>query len=441
MRTGNKMKKSALVLAVVFGIAGQANAETLQQVIEQVLRESPDILSDAAQRRATDEAVKEARAGYFPKVDLLLGAGREKTENLTTRTATGGAVSYNRREAQLTLTQMLFDGMLTPSEVDRQQARRRSAAYHVAGTSEDIALRTVEAYLDVLRNQELVALTKQNLEAHNRTFDQIKLRSQGGIGRKSDEDQMQARLSLAQANLAAAESTLHEAEIAYGRYVGTMPGDLAKPTAPEKTPKSVDEAVQQATDGNPILKSAKADADATDAQHRAAKSQLMPRLDLELGTSRNRELDGSSAGTVKDTYAMLRLRYNLFKGGGDVARVSETRELNYAAQEIARRVQRQVEQNARLSWNAYMAAQQRLPSLKQHADSSQLARDAYGKQFSLGQRTLLDLLDSENEFFTASSDYINGQYDEMRARYRMLADSGMLLDALGVKPRDEALLQ
>ena len=137
---------------------------------------------------------------------------------------------------------------------------------------------------------------------------------------------------------------------------------------------------------------------------------------------------------------MLRMRYNLFKGGSDMARVNETNHLTNEAREVANRTRRQVDESARLSWNAYYSANERLPSLQEHATMSAATRDSYAKQFNLGQRTLLDLLDSENESFTAQSNFINASYLESFSRFRVLADMGQLLNYLGVQPPAEAAL-
>lgn len=439
-----KNEKSVLAAAIGAGLlalslSGQASGETLKDAVEQTLKTSPDVLIDARQRLSTDEALKGARGGYLPRVDLSLGVGQERSDNSFTRADNYDWRRLTRREASLTLTQMLFDGFGVASEVARNRARVESAAYKVAGTSDQMALKTVESYLDVLRNQELVELTKENLSAHQKTFDQIRLRADAGVGRKADLDQIEARLALAKANLASAEANLRDAQTNYLRTVGATPKALAKVSPPDDglLPKSADAAVKVSLENHPILKSAQADIKAAEAQHEAAKSVMYPRLDLELGANRSRDL-GGVPGTNYGDYAMLRMRYNLLKGGSDIARVNETRQLTYEATEIMNRTARQAEQSTRLSWNALKSAQERLPSLRQHAESSEKTREAYGKQFNLGQRTLLDLLDTENEYFTARTDYVNGRYVETFARYRILADVSQLLPVLGVAAPEEA---
>ena len=438
----NTVRVSVVAIAVAAMFQAPAFAQSLQDSVSMAIKTNPDVLVETNQRLANDEAVKGARGGFFPKVDLLAGTGNEWSDNTTTR-----ALGYNdwrklnRQEAQITLTQMLFDGFAVSSEVGRNKARVESAAWKVLGTSEAVGLRVVEAYLNVLRNQEMVRLAKENLNAHTRTMDQIDIRSQGGIGRKSDQEQSAARLGLARANLVSAEANLRDAEINFQRVVGSKPLALTKPSAPDAglIPRNADGAVDTAVANHPILKSAGADVKAAEYQREAAKSGYYPRFDLELGYGNNKNLDGVK-GDNDEKYAMLRMRYNLFRGGSDMARVSETTHLTNEAREVQNRTQRQVEESTRLSWNAYTSASERLPGLKTHADVGSETSEIYAKHFNLGQRTLLDLLDSVNESFTSQMNYTSAMYLEMFARYRVLADMGQLLSYLGVQAPEEGAL-
>lgn len=426
----------AVVSAIQFGLAASANGTTLSEAVNQTVRSNPDILTEANRKLSLDEAVKQAEGGYFPKIDLNLGYGREWSQNIFTRSRPGGENYLNRGEAGLTLSQMIYDGFATRSEVERQQARTTSAARKVDGTSQQIGLRAVEAYLNVLRRTELLELARANLAVHERTFNQIKIRSEGGIGRKADLDQAQSRLSLSQANVASAEANLREANIAYNRIVGAMPDSLVKPEL-VNAPDNLDEALNVSLEKNPILRSALADIEAAKAQNRAAESLYRPRLHLEMGTNFNNEADGVPYKN-NDAYAMLRMRYNLFNGGSDAAKIAETTIQIQEATEVFHRTQRQVEESLRLSWNAMVTAQDRLPKLKATAEAAERTRDGYAQQFNLGQRTLLDLLDSENELYIGRSNYLDAQYIDLFSRYRLMADMGNLLEGLGVDAREES---
>ena len=432
-----KFSVKTVVGAVALAMSGLAAAETLKEVVTFAIETHPQVLSAAKKKDAADSAIDAARGGYFPKIDYLLGTGRERSKNSITLLTNPNWVALNRKQEGAVLNQMIFDGMGVAGEVDRRKAISDSSAHRVFSAAEDTALQTIDAYLDVLKNVELVNYAKENLAAHNRTYDQVKLRADKGVGRRADLEQIDARLALAISNLAAAESTLRDAEIAYLKVVGKMPISLTRPEAPP-IPPSAEEAVKVGVLNHPILKSALSDVDAAQAQREIARSFFFPRLELEASYSDNKNIDGL-AGPNRDRLVMLWLKWNIFRGGFDYYRDEETSKQISEAQEIARNTNRQVEAAVRLAYNAFATARDRLPSLDRYVKASDATRDAYSKQFAIGQRTLLDLLDSENEYFTSRSTYINAFFIEMSARYRVLNAMGNLMQALDIKPPQEAL--
>lgn len=437
----NKMRLSCCVAVAMQGFLlfqPWAVAQSLTEVVGQTINTSPNVLIDVNRRLALDQTVEQARGGYYPKADLALGIGREWSENSSTRP---GSDTLTRREGSLTLSQMLYDGFAVKNTVERNQARVASAAHQVQATAEHVGLRAVEVYLEVQRRQELLALTQDNLTAHERVFEQIRLRADSGVGRKADLEQAQARLSLAQANLASAQANVREAGIRFKRVTGGMPDMLDKPAVVscDLFPVTLDETLGIAVANHPVLHAAIAAYDAALAEERSADAPFKPRLDADLGASWNNDLDGVDYRN-NDAYAMLRMKYNVYRGGADQARVRETRHQVQEALAIVERNKRELQESTRLSWNALETATDRLPRLKAHAEATALTRDAYAKQFNIGQRTLLDLLDSENELFTARSEYLNGEYEERFASYRLMADMGKLLDTLGVPHREESRL-
>jgi adhesin transport system outer membrane protein len=326
--------------------------------------------------------------------------------------------------------QMLWDGLGTRSEVERRRTISDAAAYKVHSAAEDVALQAVEAYLDVLKNQEILAYARENLQAHARTFDQVKLRSDKGVGRRADLDQVEARLSLATANARSAESTLRDAEIAFQRVVGRNPISLAPVAEPKALPNGADEAVKIGLSNHPTLKSAYSDIEQAAAQRELARSRWSPRVELEGSYSNNRNLDGV-AGPNRDRLLMLLVKWNLFRGGFDYHRLRETAYQIDEATEISRNTTRH---------NAHVAAVERLPLLERYVKSSDATRTAYAQQFAIGQRTLLDLLDAENEYYTSRTQYITAKFIELTSKYRALNAMGLLLATLDIKPPDQSAL-
>ena len=424
---------------VVMAVSAWASAETLREVVQIAVETNPLIGQAAKRKDAADAAFEAAKSGYFLKLDWQYGTGIERSQNSTTLATGQNWVRQNRHVDTMVANQMLWDGLGTRSEVARRRAISDAAAYKVHSAAEDVALQAVDAYLDVLKNKELVSYARENYQAHQRTFDQVKLRSDSGVGRRADLDQVEARMALALANVRSAESTLREAEITFQRVVGRNPIALAEVSEPRVLPNSADEAVKIGLANHPTLKSAYSDIEQAAAQRELARSLWSPRVEVEASYSNNRNLDGVP-GPNRDRLIMLLVKWNLFRGGFDYHRLRETAYQIDEAAEISRNTTRQVENAVRVAHNAYHAAVDRLPALERYVKSSDITRTSYAQQFSIGQRTLLDLLDSENEYFTARSTYLNGKYIELSAKYRTLNAMGLLLSTFDIRQPDQAAL-
>ena len=421
------MRTGIVALGCAFVLSGAAvQGETLQEAVQEVVRSNPQIRSQAFNRLGRDQEVRQARSGYWPELDFVAGAGVEEVQEPEDET-------LDPLEMRLSLRQNVFAGLSTMNEVDRQQARVRSSAYSLQGISENVALTTARAYLDVIRMAELKLLAEENLLTHQRIADQIQLRSESGVGSQADSEQVKGRVSLAQANVVVTETNLIDAKTNYLAVVGHMPGDLLRPEiADSLMPASMEEAEEMALAGHPTLKSAMADLDARKEQHEVAKSPFWPRLDIEIDQNWDEDVD-ATPGKQESTAAMVRMRYNLFKGYNDQARKVETRHLIEEAREIKNSTHRQVVESIRLSWMAYQSVLERITYLEQHVASSAATSDSYTEQFNLGKRTLLDVLDSEAESIEAKQDLINASYDGLYSQCRILNGTGRLVHALGLQ--------
>ena len=436
-----KHKKSLALSGLLVLSLGVAHADSLQEAIQYTINENPEVQSASSERLAVEQEISQAKAGFFPTVDLSVGAGWERSLNTTTEAAGEGSKSLGRDEASIQVRQMIYDGFATSSEVKRQTARTNSRAYTVFGQAEITALNAVEAYINVLRRDELLILANENLKVHKETNEQIESRSNRGVGRRADVEQSTGRLALAQKNVLSEVGNLRDAQTAYLRVVGKLPHALESVEAPgDALPASFDVAVDTAIANHPILKSANADIESAIAQHATAKTAFMPRVDLELSASHNKDIDGIE-GVNEDAMAMFRLRYNLYNGGKDTARRKETAYLINQAKNIRDNTYRQAVESMRLSWIAHQTVMSQMAFFESHKNSSVKSNEAYQKQFNIGRRSLLDLLDSANEMFVAKSAYANAKYDELYSQFRILASAGALNNFLQVSlPKETDIL-
>ncbi|WP_053111580.1 TolC family outer membrane protein [Pseudomonas protegens] len=419
-----------LFKALPFALAASfVQAQTLPEAMQKALDVHPEIQAGVNSRLAADYQLKAAKGGYLPRVDMLAGYGREGTDNPTTRAGTGSNhwETLNRGESSLRLQQMVFDGFATSSEVGRQQATVNSRAYSLLGTSERTALTVAQVYLDVLTRRQFVQLAEDNLRNHERIYDQIKLRTQRGVGSGADPRMAQARN-----NLITEQTNLADAQTNYLSAVGEMPDQLERPASfMALLPANLDEARHQMLENSPILRSAESDIVAAEKQYDAAKSAFYPRFDAELGRTADNDLDGQN-GHNNEWQAMLRMRFNLFAGGSNKADLESKAYQSNQALDIRNNALRVLNEELGLAWNALNNANAQVPIAQQYVDHSTSVRTAYQKQFSLGERTLLDLLDSENELFTASRRLAEIQNIQLFTQYRIKATMGELLKSQGV---------
>jgi len=394
-------------------------ADTIQDAVNHMLQTNPDIRANAFNRLGRDEEVRKAKSGYYPTLDIDGALGYQDIQEPIDD-------ELSPKQARLSLRQNVFRGFATQNEVDRQEARVRSSAYRVQSTSERVALRGSESYLNVLRRMELADLAELNLQTHLRISDQIGLRVGSGVASQADSDQVTGRVALAESNVVVTTTNLLDAKSNYLSVVGIMPKDLIKPKIPaDRIPASIENAEKLAIDNNTTLKTAMSDLEARMEQQEVAKSPYYPVLDIELDQTWDEDLD--EEGKDYEFLAFARLRYNLFNGFFDQARKAETKQLVNEAREIRNSTHRQVIESIRLSWMAYQAELNRIGYLEKRVVSTKDTATAYVNQFDLGKRSLLDVLDTEAEVIGAQRDLVDSKYNTLFAQYRILAGMGMLV--------------
>lgn len=383
-------------------------------------------------RRATDEELQQAKALYLPSIDMRADTGYQSI-NSDPEGAAEGHSDLWRSQASLTLTQMLFDGFETHYENERQRHRVRSASHRVRETAEFVGLDIVEAYLDVLRQRELLAIAVENLNQHQSIMNQIMDSTDAGRSTIADVEQTKARVASAVAQESAVRQSLRTAEANYRRLVGDMPqSDLERPVAPKNLLEpDIDNEVKQALTHSPTLDIKEADVNVTEAEREQSKATLYPQVDFQAGASVGEDLDGVE-GRTQEATALLVANWNLYRGGGDEARIREHVYRHAQAKSDRNASARAVESDVRQTWANMMAAGERTKAFEQQAEANAMVVQAYKDQFNLDRRTLLDVLDSQNEWFVSRSNAINNGYLEMFAVYRLLALRGELLPAMGV---------
>jgi TolC family type I secretion outer membrane protein len=380
--------------------------------------------------RETSEEVGVARGGFLPRVDVSAGIGRER---LTPRSV-GADTTYTRHDTLINLRQMIFDGFATSSEVKRLGKAKLVRYFELLDASENTALEAGRAYLDVVRYRRLAYLAEENYIQHQAAYEQLRRRAESGVGKRVDVDQAASRLALADVNLTTALANLHDVTARYLRIVGEQPAKVMFAPAGLATafPERADAALLLALRNNPALRSTIENIEASQYDLEARRAAFSPRVELiarKENINNYLGLDGSRDNSVVE----MRLFYNLFNGGSDIARDRQYRERKNIALDQREKACRDIRQTLSIAYHDTVRLADQLSFLALQVDLVERTRNAYRDQFNIGQRTLLDLLNTQNEFFDARRSQVNADVDLSLAYLRSYAGMGRLLEKLGLK--------
>ncbi|AXN30370.1 TolC family outer membrane protein [Vibrio coralliilyticus] len=415
------------LLSIATMLSFPAQSQTLEQAVAYTITNNPDIKASYNEYMSKLYDSKASSGAYLPSIDLDAGIGYEQVD-----LASGTEDELTRKEATLSLTQLIWDGSATLNDMDRTAADAESVRLQLLADSQDIALEVTDIYLNATKAYEVLALSESNLAVHKEIYNDIKKRVDSGIGSTADLSQVEARLAKAHSNLLAAQNNLYDVHTQFKRIVGQSPQALIFPRADENAvPFSVDEALDFAFKNHPVIKVAQADVDSARFQYDQTKGVNYPTLSIEANQIW-RDDAGGIRGSSNESSAMLRMRYNLYNGGSDSDRTESAAYQLNKAKDFRDRTFRSLEEGLRLSWSALDLTLQQKEFLADHVDSASETVIAYEKQYKLGKRTLLDLLNTENELFEARKDYLDAKYAEQYAKYRVMNATGGLLAALRV---------
>lgn len=423
------MKRTFSTMCIGLLLSSSAMGLTLEEAMQEVVITHPEIKERIRDFRAISQDKDIAFARYLPTLDFVAAAGRERSNNNTTgfedRTLT-------RTEMAFILNWNLFRGNMDVNNYNRQESRLKSASYRVLEVINEKSLETAQTYLELLKQGELLELAKENVQIHDKLYGQIEQRINTGIGAQSELEQASSRLALAQSNLIVTQNNFDDAmsnfEKVYGKSVDI--GMLSTPSSNGGIPENFEILLEEGQAKNPSLSAQRANIEVATQNYKMSNAANLPTLDLELRQEWNENLNGLEADDEASSI-MLRFTYNLFNGGADKAerqkRISELAK----EKDVFATMERQNKERLSLAWNAHQMIEKQIGFLEKHRDLSKKTLDLYTEEFSLGRRTLLDILDTESEYYGAKRELANAKYDQLFAKYRILEQTGALLQAVG----------
>lgn len=408
----------------------------LRDLILIVLENQPELSQAEAESRLANARVKEARSNAFPQFSVN-GSYAAERQKLYEANRTNNY--ENQFQGQFRLTQPLVDSSIN-ANLRKNKANSLGVDWQLVSTREQLMLRTVELYIEILKNQQLTELARNNLSLHREYVSQMKEIARKDLGRASDLPVAQARVALAESVLTSRLAKLEVARLQWRNHSGMTSPDLTyigninfliKDLGEVPLPETLEMAISESIENSPQLQKSLSDLKSSWHNYELSKTATKPKINAEAQTK-----TGQNYGYINGRQDNISIGINLqwmlpfnpgYKYGNRAAREA----INASESAVDSTIYR-IRAAVEAQWYEMLANQNSLISFEEYVISSETVVKSYSEQFKIGRRSLLDVLNAENEAFTAKTNYVSVQTDLTLSSWRLLGLRGLLPQELGI---------
>ncbi|MSO93398.1 MAG: hypothetical protein EXQ86_08370 [Rhodospirillales bacterium] len=413
-------------LSLIFiGLPQGAHAQSLEEALVMAYGSNPTLLGQRARVRTTDEQVSQALANWRPTVSVT-GDASSEYDNLSTRSAGLRRQHTDPKTASITLSQPLFRGGRTLAGTGKAENTVKAERARLTVTEQTVFLQAVTAYLDVFRDQAVLDLNRGNEQVLKRQLEAAQDRFQVGEITRTDVHQAEARLAKSVADRIQGEGNLEVSRATYQNVVGELPRSrLVLPPNPMDIPTGKDESMRIATLSNPNVVAAEYDQRSAQDNVDLVWGELLP--SLKLSATGTRALEDSAVGSLQtNAVAKLELTIPLYEQGAVYSRVREAKQRVAELRETIDKQRRDAMQAASRSWETLESARARVDAFQAQIRAAEIAFEGVEREAAVGSRTVLDVLDAEQELLDARVSYVRAQRDELVAAHELKSAIGQL---------------
>jgi outer membrane protein, adhesin transport system len=443
-----QMKSAYIAIAGLILAVSPVAAEpfSINDALREAAKSHPGIGEASANRRATESELRQTQSTLLPQVRIDAFVGQEKFDQSASIVsgsalpipAVGTGVWRTGSQESVVVRQLLFDGFASIHDIWRQSARVNAAAFRVRERTELLALDAAEAYVDVVRYLRLVDLAQQNVATHEKIFSNVNSRFAGGRAGEGDLEQARERVENSKAQRDEFRRSLEDARSKYRKVVGLEPINVRFPGPLGGMPGTRDEALATAVRFNATLLAAQADADAAKHAFRVTDGAFVPTVALE-GRATHYDNTYPFLGITHEDYSgRVVMSWDIFRGGQDIWKRSEAAERSVQATMAHARLQRDALESIDKAWAARTITRTRIADLTRQLAADRKTIAAFDKEYELGQRSLIDLLNAQNQYFNAAVSLTSARGVVVFADYQLLAAMGTLLEYLKAPPPVDA---
>ena len=414
----------ALAVALVVSASAVAKAETLEEAMVSAYETNPSLLARRAYGRAVDEGVPVALSNWRPTVtfDADYGIGRYESNAFSLK-------NYHQwrqaRSIQLSVVQPVYRGGRTVAATKQADNAAVAERYNLSAIESEVLLNVATAYLNTYRDIEVLKLNQNNEKVLKRQLEATEDRFRVGEITRTDVAQAESRLASAKADVLSAQSTVRSSEASYQKSVGYRPVDLEPPKELPTLPESLKEAQDRAALYNPSVLAAEYTAIAAQHNIDLVRGELLPEVQVAAVAERTWRQSGQNART--ETVSLTAsLTVPLYQAGNVYARIREAKHTAGQRRIEVETARREAVEAATSAWETLQAAKARVTSYEAQIAAAEIALEGVQREAQVGSRTILDVLDAEQELLDARVNLVTAQHDVMAASYEVLSGTGDL---------------
>ncbi len=409
-------------VALLIGYVSAIGAETLESALAATYLSNPQLLAKRAHSRAVHESVPQALAHWRPNLTLSLQGTHGHYEDSSASTSSHARTA---RLGGLGITQALYRGGRTVAATTEAEARVQAEWAQLLDVEQTVLRNAAQAYLDVVRDQAVLDLSINSEQVLRHQLVAARDRFRVGEITQTDVAQAEARLARTTAVRLAAEGTLQSSRATYEQVVGTMPGQLAFPHTPPNLPTSLSEAIESASSVNPVVNATEYAAQA--AQHSIAqiRGELRPTVSLEGRLSRNWNQTDRDSRT-ESAEVMLTIKVPLYQQGAVYARLREAKHTASQRRLEGDQARRVAIETVTQAWEGLQSARTQIDSFQAQILAAKVALNGAKREAQVGSRTVLDVLNAEQELLDARVALVRAKRDQLYTAYKLLSAMGKM---------------
>lgn len=420
----NKFSGLTLILCSVSSLAF---ADTLSDVLSYTYENSLSITAERSGLKATDETVAQAKSGYRPTIKADGSAGRTYNKNTYDNSflAMEQKKYLNPTDISLSFVQPVFSGLSTVNSVKAAKSNVRSGRANLQNTEQVVLLDATAVYMDVIRDEAVLALQINNEKVLAKHLESYKKRFRAGDLTRTDVAQAEARLSGATANRIAAEGQLQVSKANFFSVIGIEPNNLQDvQDFSLQLPQTLDMAIRQALANNPKIKAAEYATKAAQANVKAKKGILAPSVNVNGAVGRQKEQISIEQSDYWQVSANLSIP--LFQSGKEYADVREAKQLENKYRILWAKTSQDVRAETISAWESYKSTRAQIASIKKQIEASKIALAGVIREANVGSRTVLDVLDAEQEHLDNQVSLVKAHREEIVSAFTLMSAIGQM---------------